>query len=221
MKEEITEYQPAEDNVTRIQCNGCTTMWDDRDDDCVNHVVLDAMIARKSFDGWDEQNYKWNSTSLSTMNANKMTGVATADYCDSCWDSFFTVGPAVEVTEPEHYVEEETKEEYYCDFCGDETGESPDHKVSLNPRIEKERERRGNNVLQTERDTVAIIRKLGESVSCGRRGRKYAKRDGTYDCCHSCAKEMFDYGVTGSSGSSTGLLRQVASGVTDMLFRKV
>ena len=210
MKEEITEFQPAEDSVTRIQCDGCTTTWDDRDDDGVNYVVLDAMIERKSFDGWDEKDYKWNSTSLSSMSANRMTGRATAEYCDTCWDRFFTAGPAVEVTESEYYVEEETTEEYYCDFCGDGVGESPDHNVSVNPRIEKERETRSNNVLHTKRETVEMVRSLGESVSCGRRGRKYAKRDDTYDCCRSCAHEMF------SLRAGTGLLRQVGAGVTDM-----
>jgi hypothetical protein len=181
------------------------------------------MIERKSFDGWDEKDYKWNSTSLSSMSANKMTGTATAEYCDSCWDGFFTAGPAIEVTEPEYYVEEETTEEYYCDFCGDGVGENPDHEVSLNPRIEKEKEKRGHNVLNTTRETVATIRSLNESVTCGSSGRKYAKRDDTYDCCRSCAHEMF------SLRAGTGLLRQIGAGVTEMcsqfkdimLFRKV
>jgi len=204
MKEEITEYQPAEDTVTRVQCDGCTTTWDDRSDDECNHVMLDATIERKSFDGWDSKSYKWNSTSLSSMSANRMAAVDTAEYCDTCWSGFFTTGHAVEVTESEYYVEEETTEEYYCDFCGDGMGESVDREVSVNPRIEKEKEKRGHNVLTTERKTVAIVRELGESVTCGTRGRKYAKRDDDYDCCHSCAREIFD------RHPGPGFVRQVA-----------
>lgn len=206
MKEEITEYQPAENTVTRIQCDGCTTTWDDRSADGINYVVLDAVLERKSYDGWDKKNNKWGSSiSLSSLGANRISGADTAEYCDTCWSAFFTTGPAVEVTESEYYVEEETTEEYYCDLCGDGVGDSPDHEVSVNPRIEREREKRGTNVLHTERETVEVVRELKQNVTCGTKGRKYARRDDVHDCCQSCAGEMF--GVT--KVGFIGVLRSV------------
>jgi len=210
MKEAVTEYQPAEDTVTRVQCDGCTTTWDDRSDDGCNHVMLDAKIEKKSFDHWRSESM-WNNTSLSRVSANRIAAVDTAEYCDTCWSGFFMKSHAVEITESEYYVEQETTEKYYCDFCGDGMGESVDREVSVNPRIEKEQEKPENNALFTERETVAIVRELGESVTCGTRGRKYAKRDDKYDCCRSCSREIFNI------NQSTGMLRQICSGVVDMI----
>lgn len=196
MREEITTYEGAETMVTKIKCDSCEQVWD-TDDDEPNYLVLDAVIEEESYSGWDERNSpRWNGMSLSSVNAARMAGRADMEYCDSCLPVIFADESAARIEEPDYYVEEETKDRYYCDFCADEIGGKPDHEVSLNPRIEVEkRVWNTNNVLNREKVRDVIAERIGEEAPRPPgRSRNYAMREEVHDCCHDCASRIFDTG---------------------------
>lgn len=206
-KKTITEYEGAENTVTKIQCGNCDTRWENRGirgKQGVNTVVLDAKVQeRRSYDGWrDERDSKWNGTSLFGSRPARFTGEAVEDFCQDCWQGFLPDTALVEVEEPEYYVEEKEREEYFCDFCEEHMGEEPTHIVSLNPYITIEEKIRSGRGLPERKESTAT-REPDESVSCGSYDRMYAKRDESYDCCKKCANDMFNLGLFASSGGES------------------
>lgn len=198
MKKEVTEYEPAEDTITKVKCGSCEQTWDTRGvrgEQGVNTVVLDAKIQKRLHYGqdmWREVRLnKWNDHSLTSRNPYRISGAEIEDYCHSCWDGFFTQGPAAKIEETDYYIEEETRSEYYCDFCGSEMGEESDHEVTLNPRFEVEQNLHTNRGLPEQKTTVET-REIGETASRGLSDIMYAKRDDSFDCCRNCANEIFD-----------------------------
>jgi len=212
MKKEITDYKPAEETTTRIACGSCDERWDDRNDDGVNTIVLDIQIQERHSYGrsrWRDRLFDGHHHGDDYL---RMTGAEVEDYCDSCFDGLFPDDSAAEVEESEFYVKEETREEYYCDFCEEGMGENPDHGVSVNPRIRIEPWTRAGvtrSERRRDRKSRVLTHKLNTRVTGDKDMDKlHADRDSVHDCCDSCASEMFNLGVTSSSGSR-GLLARL------------
>lgn len=219
MKKEITEYEAAEETVSKIQCGSCDETWDNRGirgKQGVNTVILDAYVERHrgmSYSDWRKKDFGYSAFGDSMI---RISGEVVEDYCNSCWDGFFTQGPMAEIEQPEYYVEEDTREEYFCDFCGSEMGEEPEHEVVLNPRIEAE-PRPSAYTLSPDRDNT-VINRIDEPVG-GSMGhdRLRSKCDDEFDCCATCANEMFSLGLFSNDSSRPGLTRQVGGCMTSML----
>lgn len=212
-KKTITEYEGAENTVTKIQCGGCDTRWDNRGirgKQGVNTIVLDAMVQEQRYSGWDEtRERKWNGRSLFGSFGSRparFTGKAVEDFCHSCWEAYLPDTAMVEVEEPDYYVEEKAREEYYCDFCENGMGEEPDHIVSLNPYITIEEKIRTGRGLPGRNEYTAT-KEPGELVTCGSYDRMYAKRDESFDCCKRCANDIFDLGLF--TPQPTGLFKKM------------
>jgi hypothetical protein len=220
-KKEITEYQPAEDTSTVIQCDSCDKEWNSRGvrgSDGVNTVILNAAVQRKRYSGWnDESERKWNGTSLHSSYPIRFTGDAVNDYCKDCWNGLFTHNPMVEVEKPEYYVDEVTKEQYYCDFCDDDMGEEPEHIVSLNPylTIEK-RVRQVGGPYRREESTATRI--PDDRISCSSSSSVYAKRFDSFDCCDDCANDIFNLGRVASTKSVESFTKAFAKGFKSVFF---
>lgn len=207
MEEEITEYKTSEDTKIKVACASCSSVWDERGADDLNTVALNLGLAKKSF----TTRGIWRSSRLKrTIRGDdyaKLTAEAMDDYCDDCWHTFFTDEPAVKIEEPEYYVEEEKRTLYSCDFCGFTMGEDVDHSVFVNPRIVIKRINRGLEL--THEETAVLTRDIEDSATGGGMYDKLSPEyDEKYDCCESCATDIFPVNRKTYS-ESRGLLRRV------------
>jgi len=212
-KKTITEYEGAEDTITKIQCGTCDTQWDNRGirgKQGVNTVILDCRVEEKSYSSWRDRGF---NRTLWGDDYYRITGEAVNDFCHDCWQTFLPDTAMMEVEEPEYYVEEKTRTEYYCDFCEENMGEDTDHEVTLNPRIKiRERIRSGHTGLG-RRESRVLTREINETFSGSTtQDRLEAERDECFDCCSDCANEMFNLGRgSSSSGGSKSLLAGLKS----------
>jgi hypothetical protein len=194
MKKEITEYERAENTVTKIQCNSCDKQWDSRGEhgsDGCKTVVLDAKIM-VGYSYFNEKDIWGDYTHSDKM---KIVADDLADYCTDCWEALFDESMAVEVEEPEYYVEEKSTDIYYCDFCESEMGDEPTHEVTVNPYIERETQKRGMGSSYFDTETVVVTREL-DDLAMSRSGSKLcAKRHNSFDCCSQCVRDIFDISI--------------------------
>lgn len=215
-KKTITEYEQAENTVTKIQCGSCDTRWDSRGvrgKQGVNTVVLDCTIEEKSYSGWRDRGF---DRTLWGDDSHRINGAAVEDYCHDCWQGFMPDTAFVEVEEPEYYVEEKTREEYYCDFCEEGMDDSADHEVTLNPRIKIEERIRSGHTGLGERKTKVATREFKEVVrGSTSRDRMHAECDERFDCCDECAGQIFGRGGEPSGSSES---KSLLAGLLDAVF---
>jgi hypothetical protein len=212
-KKEITEYEQVEETVTKIKCGNCDETWDSRGvrgKQGVNTVILDCRI--------EENSYTWRNKGFDRTlfgdSGHRINGEAIEDYCHDCWDSFFDETAFVEVKESDYYVEEKTREEYYCDFCNHKMGDEVDHEVTLNPRIKIRRRARSYPITQRSEAEV-LTREYQKTVRGNRDDRMSAERDECFDCCEDCAEEIFK--LSSSEEESPNLVQRLANTLSSIV----
>jgi hypothetical protein len=222
-KKEITEYQPAEDTSTVIQCDSCEKEWENRGirgNEGVNTVILNAKIEqRRTHSGWStESDRKWNGSSVIGDRPVRFTGEAINDYCHECWNSFFDEGVMIEVEKPEYYVDEVTKEQFYCDFCESGMGDEPSNTITLNPYITVEQRIHSTGTLRNRTEKNTATCEPNDAVSCGRYDKLYVERFDSFDCCDDCANDIFNLGRAASTESGESFAKAFAKGFKSVFF---
>lgn len=221
MKEEITDYETASETVTRIECDSCGNRYDDRSDDDINILALDAEPQRKSLGEW--RDFRSFGSSTSTGRNVRIDAAEVNDYCNACFSGVTGDFCHAEITEDEYKVDEVTETEYYCDLCEDSMGDEPTHVISVNPRIVERgkssplvytsRPNRRADYEEKEHWSPGTVVSVGPGIF----ERVEFVRDESYDCCADCADEIFDRGsvVTETTGFFTRFFQGTANSFRD------
>lgn len=196
-KETITEYEPKERTVKKIQCESCDETWENMEDVDVI-AVLNARLQERSLGSWRPRRFNSN---IYGSDQYRIVSDGRAEYCHSCFESLTTDSAAMEIKESEQYVDEVTRTIYTCDFCSETIGESSNNTIRTNPRIEST-----DDDIRTPSDPKVREHSIGDVVSTSSYRSYSAECDGSYDVCNSCVQDII-YGSQNTESSGGFIYR--------------